>query len=220
MNSKTILTPPIDSLLAFLPYLFWENHLKETNQMADEFFKVKEIDGDSSRMMNGLKFKTIRIEELFQFYAIMIQAVVKPTPGTEIIECWRYPDYFSACKGMSVNRFRQIRKCLHWIEKNKTSRLQDTCYKVRPILNYLNLTLGRYIDPGESLAFDETTCPMRSNYAGNIISFDPTKPKGKFHIKFFTLCENTYGTAIKIHMCHRIFAQDYINHLEEKNKTF
>ena len=60
--------------------------------------------------MHGLKFKTIRIEELFQFYAIMIQAVVKPTPGTEIIECWRYPDYFSACKGMSVNRFRQIKK--------------------------------------------------------------------------------------------------------------
>ena len=217
---KNYFYTPIDSLLAFLPYSFWENHLKETNRMADEFFKEKEIDGDSSRMMNGLKFKTIRIEELFQFYAIMIQAVVKPTPGTEIIECWRYPDYFSACKGMSVNRFRQIRKCLHWIEKNKTSRLQDTCYKVRPILNYLNLTLGRYIDPGESLAFDETTCPMRSNYAGNIISFDPTKPKGKFHIKFFTLCENTYGTAIKIHMCHRIFAQDYINHLEEKTKHF
>ena len=217
---KNYFDTPIDSLIAFLPYSFWQNHLKATNQMADEFFKKKEIDGDSSHFMNGLKFKTIRIEELFQFYAIMIQAVVKPTPGTENIECWRYPDYFSACKGMSVNRFRQIRKCLHWIENDKTSRLQDTCYKVRPILNYLNLTLGRYIDPGESLAFDETTCPMRSNYAGNIISFDPTKPKGKFHIKFFTLCENTYGTAIKIHMCNRIFAQDYINHLKEKTKHF
>ena len=69
----------------------------------------------------------------------------------EIIECWRYPDYFSACKGMSVNQFRQIRKFLYWAENDQTSRLQDTCYKVRPILIYLNLTLGCYIDPGESL---------------------------------------------------------------------
>ena len=103
----------MDSLLAFLLYSFWENHLKETNQMTDEFFKEKEFDGDSSWIMNGLKFKTIRIEELFQFDAIMIQAVVKPTPGIEIIECWRYPDYFSACKGMSVNWFRQMHHMQH-----------------------------------------------------------------------------------------------------------
>ena len=84
----------------------------------------------------------------------------------------------------------------------------------------MNPTLDCYIDPGESLAFNKTTCPMRSNYAGNIISFDCTKPKGKFHIKFFTLCKNTYGTSIKIHTCYQIFAQDYINYLKEKTKYF
>ena len=32
---KNYFDTPIDSLIAFLPYSFWENHLKETNQMAD-----------------------------------------------------------------------------------------------------------------------------------------------------------------------------------------
>ena len=63
--------------------------------------------------MNGLKFKNIRIEELFQFYAVMLQVVVKPTSGTKLIQCWRCPDYFLAYKGISVNHFRQIRKYLH-----------------------------------------------------------------------------------------------------------
>ena len=45
-----------------------------------------------------------------------IQAVVERTPGTKIIECWRYPDYFSSCKkGMSVNQLRQIQKYLDWV---------------------------------------------------------------------------------------------------------
>ncbi len=42
----------------------------------------------------------------------MIHAVVKPTPGTEIIQCWRYPDYSSACKGMSVNGLDKLKKML------------------------------------------------------------------------------------------------------------
>ena len=106
---KNYVDTPIDSLIAFLPYSFWEIHLKKNNWMTNGFFKQKEIKGDLSQIIHSLKLKTIRIKEPFQFYAIMIQAAVKHTPGTNIIECWRYPDYFSAYKGMSVDSFRQIK---------------------------------------------------------------------------------------------------------------
>ena len=114
--------------------------------MANEFFKQNDTNGDSSQITNGLRLKNHNNRRPFQFHTIMIQAVVKHTARTEIIACWRYPDYFSACKGTSVNWFRQMRKCLHWIKNDKTSRFQDTSNKVRPILHYLNLTLGYYID--------------------------------------------------------------------------
>ena len=49
-------------------------------------------------------------------------------------------------------------------------------------------------------------------------SFDPSKLKGKFHIKIIILCKKSYGAAMKIHMCLQIFAQDLINHLKDKTK--
>ena len=37
-------------------------------------------------------------------------------------------------------------------------------------------------------------------------------------MKLFILCKNAYCIAIAIHMCQRIFAQDYINHFDKWNK--
>ncbi len=82
---KNYFHPPIDSFIKFLPYFFWENHLKESQLDGQCSLQTKRKWG---RFLSHIihKFKSIRIEELFQFYAIMIQAIIKPTPGNKIIE--------------------------------------------------------------------------------------------------------------------------------------
>ena len=157
---------PLSSFLSFLPYSYWEWHLQQCNLFAEDYFNPNPKE---EWFLNGLKFKPITIEELFAFYAILLQQIIKPSPGKGYASYWGAKDFFTACKHLSVNRFKQIRFCLHWNDNRYSSHLKDTCYKVRPILNYMNATLGRFIEPASSLAFDETTCPIRSQFAKVLI---------------------------------------------------
>ena len=45
--------------------------------------------------------------------------------------------------------------------------------------------------------------PPSSDFAKSMIYFDKSKPKGKFYLKFYTLCENSYGNALVVTICHR-----------------
>ena len=33
--------------------------------------------------------------------------------------------------------------------------------------------------------------------------YNPNKPKGKYHLKFYILCKNNHWCALVIKMCHR-----------------
>ena len=72
----------------------------------------------------------------------------------------------------------------------------DTLYKVRPLLTVIQQNLGRYLIPCTNLALDETCIAIRSMYARQMTFYNPNKPKGKFHLKFYSLCHK------------RIFGQD------------
>ena len=50
---------------------------------------------------------------------------------------------------------------------------------------------------------DETCIPIRSKFARQVTFYNPNKPKGKHHLKFYTLCENDQWCALVIKMCHR-----------------
>ena len=46
--------------------------------------------------------------------------------------------------------------------------------------------------------------------------YNPNKPKGKHHLKFYTICENSHWCALEIKMCHR-FKKDEDN-MEEASE--
>ena len=75
----------------------------------------------------------------------------------------------------------------------------DALYKVRPLLNILKKTLGDYLIPGSDLALDETSVACRSKYYGrNLIFYNNTKPSGKYHFRFYALCDSDSYSCLRI----------------------
>ena len=218
-------TTPLDSLLAFLPLPFWERHLNETNKYAAEYKKQKNKKRSEqkklrSEKIHGINFQEITVTELFHFYAILFQFAVRPHPGLPYVECFNYKDeWYPACQKMTPRRFKLIRSLLHWNDNDGFEGTTDSLYKIRPLLNFVSLSLGSYLDVGDSLALDETTVGMRSRYAKAVTYFDRSKPKGKYHLKFYALCENTYGNAIAMKMCYRQFNPEYGYRTSRYGKT-
>ena len=198
----------IESFLAFLPINFWMWHLKVTN------FYIENHRKESLTRKNPSihKIKDIHIQELMTFYAILMQMAVKPHPGARYTECWSEQNkvWYTTCKKMSRKRFDEIRFAIHWCENKSRDQFRDsqtgkldTLYKVRPLLTVIQQNLGRFIKPCTNLSLDETCIAIRSKFARSVTFYNPNKPKGKHHLKFYTLCENDHWCALVIKMCHR-----------------
>ena len=50
---------------------------------------------------------------------------------------------------------------------------------------------------------NKTYIAIRSKFARQVTFYNSNKPKGKHHLKFYTLCENDHWCALVIKMCHR-----------------
>ena len=102
---------------------------------------------------------------------------------------------------MLLHRFQQIRSVLHCSNNNSITHSNDHLFKVRPMLNILKKTLGKYLNVGDNLALDESSFASRSKYGRNLIFYNNTKPGGKFHFRFYLLCCcDTYAiTRLRVH---------------------
>jgi hypothetical protein len=89
---------------------------------------------------------------------------------------------------MTLRRFQQIRVVLHANDNTKMAASNDLLFKVCPVLNCLKLTFLTHLDVGVKLALDETSVSCRSKFGGFSIFFNPMKPGGKFHFRFYLLC--------------------------------
>ena len=216
----------IESFLAFLPMSFWLHHLRETNKYMQMTFATHDKTKEENR--NSNQYKDISLDELMIFYAIIIQMAVKPNPGEKYTQCWTKKNkvWWTACNNMSKTRFQEIRASLHWCDNglrdhfvDRETRKKDTLYKIRPLLSIIEANLGKYLDPCTELSLDETCVAIRSQWARAMTFYNPSKPKGKHHLKFYTVCENSHWCALEIKMCHR-FKKDETNAEElDENKA-
>ena len=205
----------VESLLAFLPLKFWVFHLNECNKYADQLLLTKD---KGNKKIAGSKFKTLNINELMTFYAILIQMVCRPFPGKRYEECWDHKDgWFTNCKHMTKTRFKQIRAVLHWCDNQLSNSITDTLYKVRPMISVLEMTIGQYLYIGQETTVDETTIGLYHAYAKALTFYNPNKPRGKHHCKLYVLCENDYWAAINFKFCHRSYNSNVENVSNTKN---
>ena len=188
-------TNPLSSFLAFLPLEFWKLFVFETNRYAAmRQAQATLVDGPAINWASRLTLK-----ELFTFLGILIQMTMRPTPGQTYTNCWQDKRWHPYTDRMPLRRFQAIRGMLHITEKGfPEESSNDALYKVRPLLNVLKKTLGDYIIPGSDLALDETSVACRSKYGRNLIFYNNTKPSGKYHFRFYALCDSDSYSCLRI----------------------
>ena len=189
-------TNPLSSFLAFLPIEFWKLFVFETNRYAASRQAEASLieDGPNLNWASRLTLK-----ELFTFIGILIQMTMRPTPGQTYTNCWQDKRWHPYTDVMPLRRFQAIRGMLHMSEKGfPEESSNDALYKVRPLLNALKKTLGDYIIPGSDLALDETSVACRSKYGRSLIFYNNTKPSGKYHFRFYALCDSDSYSCLRI----------------------
>lgn len=193
-DAKKHFSTPGSSLLAFLPLKFWKLWCFETNRYGK--MKAKE---------KGSSFSPVSLKEFMKFFGILLKMTMFPMPGQS------YPVYWAGTSDegiprhsytmhMGLRRFSQIRGALHMVDNSSTTE-GDALYKVRPLLTILKETVGAYVIVGSEAALDESSWACRSAYGRDFIFYNPSKNTGKYHFRFYCLCESDFYNVVrfKIH---------------------
>ncbi|KAL0182470.1 hypothetical protein M9458_021845, partial [Cirrhinus mrigala] len=80
----------------------------------------------------------------------------------------------SIADAMSVNRFDEIKRYLHFVDNNSPAD-GDKFFKVRPVLNVLEATFLAAVKPEEYNAVDEQIIPFKGKHSSK--QYIPKKPK-------------------------------------------
>ena len=145
----------------------------------------------------------ITLVEIMKFFGLLFHMVLRPTPGNLYTSCWNDQGWHPYTAHMPLRRFQQIRSVIHFnatFDTSQRNKPNDALYKVRPLLNCLKLTFPLYLDMGDNFALDEASVASRSKYGNEIIFFNPTKPGGKYHFRFYLLCCSTSYACIRLRM--------------------
>ncbi|GMF42869.1 unnamed protein product [Phytophthora fragariaefolia] len=79
---------------------------------------------------------------------------------------------------MSLRRFKLIHRCLSFRSEPGMSEERDPAARIRPLLNLLKCTGGRYVEVGRDLALDEARIASQSRHGRHLIVDNPQKPGG------------------------------------------
>lgn len=193
-TAKIKFVTPLSSFLALLPIEFWKLYVFQTNNYAHWKIAKEEKEGKSQQRV----WKDVTLNEFMTFFGILMMMTVRPTPGLTYTECWNYPGWHPYTAYMDKSRFVAIRTVLHMSVKGvKEENSNDALYKVRPIVNTLKKTMGAYVDPGDDLALDESSVASRTSYGRHLLVFNKDKPCGKYHFKFYVVCDADFYTCLR-----------------------
>jgi hypothetical protein len=174
---KHLFKTPIDAMFAVMPYAFWELMVLEINRYASQG-----MDKSNKKYIYilGKKWKPVTVGEMITYFGMLIYFMLYPQTGRRLRSAWKDQEFNFWTKHMSRDRFQQISSTLHFNDNNDLlGSSMDSLHKIRPLLEILKRTLGRYGTFGSELSFDEATMACFSRYARCLISFNPKKPTGE-----------------------------------------
>ncbi|CAH1967978.1 unnamed protein product [Acanthoscelides obtectus] len=158
---------PLQYFLEFFSYECIELIVKESNLYCTQM-TGKSLDTDNKEVTN--------------FIAILIYMGVISLPS--------YKDYWSAtlriesiANVMSLRRFKQLRRYIHFNDNSLVGSSQDRFYKIRPLLDIVNRNCSKF-EIENRFSIDETMVPYKGTRAGNLRQYMKNKPH-KWGYKFF-----------------------------------
>jgi Transposase IS4 len=179
-----LFTTPVDSMFAVMPLVFWEIMACEVNRYADQYLKEKR-----KKYICGYLWKAVTINDMLTYFGILLYSMLYPQTGRRVRSSWDNQTVNPWTAYMGKGRYLQITSMLHFNDNSDADGLsRDSLHKIRPLLEILKKSLGRYGDLGSEYSFDEATMACFSRYGRGLISFNPKKPTGKFHFKIYMLC--------------------------------
>jgi len=191
-------------MMSIFPLFFWDIIVNEINRYAAQKIKKRLEAGNTKRprLLCGYKWKDVTRQEIMTYFGILMYAMLYPQTGRRIREYWDSPYHNAWTKFMSRGRYVQLTSVLHFNDNNdEEGRARDSLHKIRPLLNILKKTLGKYATVGNELSYDEATMANKSSFGRSLICFNPMKPTGKFHFKIYMICcaKTNLTLRMKIH---------------------
>jgi hypothetical protein len=115
---------------------------------------------------------------------------------------------------MSLRRFKLIRRCLSFRAEPGVAVERDPAARIRPLLNLLKCTGGKYVEVGRDLALDEASIACRSRLGRHLIVYNPQKPGGKYHFRMYVVCCSTTWIALNYRLhCNNSDLADHLQHV-------
>jgi hypothetical protein len=190
---------PLQSFLAFLPVPIWQTMLKETIR-----FCAQQREAHPHGFISGNPWSSeLTLTELMTFISILLEMTLHPTPGRSYVHMWTNQSLYPFTKHITITRFRQLRSIIHLNNNNApagSSGAIDPLAKIRPMLQVLKETLPSCLDVGDELALDEASVASKSKYGRFLIMYNPMKPGGKFHYRFYFVCDSDHYNLLRFSM--------------------
>ena len=84
---KHLFATPMQSMLAFLPLKIFRTMVYHSNRYAHQKMRL-----ENTKNISGARWREdITIDEMMQFFGILISMTIKPTPGQPYEDCWQQP---------------------------------------------------------------------------------------------------------------------------------
>ncbi len=203
-GKESLFRTPLSSMMSIFPLIFWDKIVKEVNRYAQQKIKhrVRRQDTRRPRLICGYKWVDVTRAEIMTYFGILMYSMLYPQTGRRIRDYWKSPMLSAWTKFMSCGRYQQITSVLHFNDNNDEEGIaRDSLHKIRPLLNIVKKTLGQYAVIGSEISYDEATMANKSSFGRNLICFNPMKPTGKFHFKFYMICcaKTNLTIRMKIH---------------------
>jgi hypothetical protein len=208
---KHLFTSPIVSMFAVIPLVFWEVLSEEVNRYANDYIRSKK-----KRYVCGYRWRVVTIDEMLTYFGILLFSMLYPQTGRRVRSCWDNQSINPWTAHMSKSQYPQITSMLHFNNNSDINGLAtDSLHKVRPLLEILKHSIGRYATFGSELSFNKATMACFSRYGRGLISFNPEKPTGKFHFKVYMLCCAITNLVYKICIHTKDGCDNDVNPAEE-----
>ncbi|EGZ07576.1 hypothetical protein PHYSODRAFT_462850, partial [Phytophthora sojae] len=181
------------SFFAYIPVYYWVEVLHQTNKAMRAHELEKKLSTN----------KPFTLQELMTFLGILffMKLVVKGEHanywGRQIEDCIVGGNHTGLDKVMALSRFKLLRQhfCFRHVPKAARAAM-DPVRRIRPLLNMLKITEGKYVEVGRDVSLDEASVASKTKYGRRLIMFNPMKPGGKYHFRVYTLCCATTWIAI------------------------
>lgn len=213
---------PSDFYSLMVPDDIFERIARETNIYAQQLIS-KDTIKRVSRLKNWTDTNKSEIKKMFGL--IMYMGLVRLP---KLSDYWSNDDMFGqqyAKNRMSRHRFELLLRMLHFSD-NTQATSHDRLYKIRSLVDELNVNFRAHFTPDISLCVDEGMIPFR----GRIIFRQYLKQKRhKYGIKIFKLCTvpgytcklevyagkhcdttNTTPTQVVMSLCRHLFQKGHV----------